>query len=106
MHNHRQGINFLAIDQDVQLDDVGRSEFLEIVVERGISARDGFQLVEEIHDHFSHRHLIDQLNLTPVVGHVHLIATLLVAQGNDVAEVLLWNKDGNRDDRFANLFDF
>ncbi len=37
--------------------------------------------------------------------HIHLIAALLVAQGNDVAEVILGNKNGGRNDRFADFLD-
>ena len=39
VHDDRQRVDLLAVDQDVELDDVGRAEFLELVVERRIAAR-------------------------------------------------------------------
>jgi hypothetical protein len=78
MHDERQGIDLVAVDQHVELDHIGRAVFLELVVERGIAARHGLQLVEEIHHHFGHRHVVGQLHLAAVVGHVHLDAALLV----------------------------
>jgi hypothetical protein len=105
MQDDRKGIDALAVDQHVELDDVGRPVFLEVVIERSVAARDGLQAVEEIHHHFGHRHLVHELHLATVVGHVDLVAALLIAQGDDVAEVVLRNEIGGDDDRFADLLD-
>jgi hypothetical protein len=38
----------LLVDQHVQLDHVGRPVFVEVVVQAGIAARAGLELVEEL----------------------------------------------------------
>ena len=53
----RQGIHRLFVDQDLQLDQVIRAVFGELVVQRGIAARARFQLVEEIDDQLGERDL-------------------------------------------------
>jgi hypothetical protein len=105
MHDHRQGIDLVAVDQHVELDHVGGAVLLELVVERGVAARDGLQLVEEVHHHFGHRHVVGQLHLAAVVGHVHLLAALLVAQRDHRAEVFLRHEDLGGDDGLADLLD-
>jgi hypothetical protein len=44
VHDHRQRIDLVAVDQQVELDDIGGAVFLEFVVDRGIAARDDFSL--------------------------------------------------------------
>ena len=105
VHDHRERIDFLAIDEHVELDEIGRAVFLEFVVERGIAARHGLQAVEEVHHHFVHRQLEDGVHLAAVVAQVDLHAALLVAQGEHGAEVVLRHEDVRGDDGFADLFD-
>jgi len=48
-----EGINWLAVEEDVELDELGRTEAVGMVVERGIALRDALQLVVEVDDNFS-----------------------------------------------------
>ena len=54
--NDGEGIDFVAVNQHVEADEVGRLEAAEFVVKGSKAARDGFEAVEEIKHHFAHRH--------------------------------------------------
>src|SRR5215471_18526996 len=100
-----EGVDPLAVDEDVELHHVGRAVLLELVVERRVPAARRLELVEEIHHHLGERHLVGQHHLAPVVLHVALHAALLRAQRDDGADVLLRDEDGGLDDRLADLLD-
>src|SRR3990172_11469391 len=106
VHDQRQRIDAIAVDQDVEPDQIVGAVFLELIVERGIAAAYRFELVEEIHYHFVERQLVGQHHLAPHVQQVLLRAALLVAQRDHRADVVLRHQDGGRDDRLADLFDF
>ncbi len=105
MHDDGQRIDFLAVEQDVDLDHVGGPELLELVVHGRIAARYRFQLVEEIQHDFAQRHFVGQHDLLAVIGHVQLHAPLLVRQGHDRAHIVLRHIKMHGDDGFANLVD-
>ena len=106
MDDGGQRIDLVAVDQHIELDNVGRAELLELVVERGIAARYRFELVEEIHDDFGHRHFIDELYLPAVIGHIDLVAAFLVTQRHHVAQVFLRHKNGDGNYRLADFLNF
>src|SRR3989344_1233101 len=60
MHDHRQRVHFIAIDQHVKFTQVGDAKLLKIVVERGITAAHRLQPVEEIEHDFIQRQFVDQ----------------------------------------------
>ena len=101
----RQRVDLLAVEQDVDLDDVGGAVFLELVVHRRVAARDALQLVEEVEHDLGQRHLVGEHHLAAVVGHVHLLAALLVGQRHHRADVVLRHVEVHRDDRLADLGD-
>src|SRR5688500_14818792 len=105
MHDQRQRVHPLAIDQYVEADEVSRPVFEEIVVERGIASGHRFQAVEKVHNDLVQRHLVGQHDLPAEVLHVALVAPLLIAQGYDRADVVLGNEDRGRDDRLADFLD-
>ena len=60
MHDDRQRIHPIAVDQDVQLGQRGALEMAELVVERSIAAARALQPVEEVQHHFRQRQLVLQ----------------------------------------------
>ena len=94
MGQRRQGINRLAVQQDVQLDKPRRAERVDVVVERGIALRYRLQLVVEVNDNLAKRQHEVQL---------HTIAAdiLLVYQFAALVETECHNRSdkvGGRDD--------
>ena len=49
----RQGVDFLAIQQNVDLDHVGRTKLFELIVHRRIATADRLELVEEVEHDFA-----------------------------------------------------
>ena len=105
MHDDRQRIDLVAVEQDVDLDHVGRPVFLELVVHRRVAARHALELVEEVQHDLGQRHLVGQHHLTTVIGHVELVATLLIGQRHHRADVVLRHVQMHGDDRLADLGD-
>ena len=105
MHDDRQRVDAVAVDQHVDLDDVGRAVLLELVVHRRVAARHALQLVEEVEHDLGQRQLVGQMHLAAVVGHVELDAALLVGQRHHRADVVLRHVQVHRDDRLADLAD-
>src|SRR5258706_4593067 len=105
VHDERQGVDAVAVDEDVQAHHVAGAEFPELVVERGVAARVALQLVEEVHDDLGERHVVREDHLAADVLHVHLRAPLLLAQGHHGSYVLVRHDDRGADDGLADLVD-
>src|SRR5690606_20386712 len=80
MDDHGQGVDAVAVDQQVDAHDVGGPVLLELVVHRGVAARHRLELVEEVEHALGQRHVVGQVHLPAVVGHVQLYAPLGHAQ--------------------------
>ena len=63
MHDQAQRIDAIAVDQHVDAHERAGLEALEVVVHRGVAARDRLQLVEEIQHHLGQRQLVADLHL-------------------------------------------
>src|SRR5438132_3168642 len=105
VNHHRKRVDALAVDQDVELHDVGSAKLLEFVIERGIAPRHGLQPVEKVHDDLGQRQLVDQHDLAADVLHVFLYAALLGAQRQHRAHIFLRHENRRGDDRLADLLD-
>ena len=105
MDHHGQRIDALAVDEKVELDDIGGAKFEELVIHRRITARYRLQLVEEIHHHFRERQLVGQHHLAAEVLHVLLHAALVGAQRQHRANVFLGQQNRCRDDRLPDFLD-
>ncbi len=105
VHDDRQRVDAVAVDQQVDLDDVRRPVFLELVVHRRVAARDALQLVEEVEDDLGQRDLVREHHLAPVVRHVELHAALLHRQRDHRADVVLRHVQVHGDDGLADLLD-
>src|SRR6266849_2615543 len=55
MANHGQRVHRLAANQDVELDEVGFDVTREVIVERSVAARNGFQPIVKIENDFVQR---------------------------------------------------
>ena len=106
VHDRRQRIHRLAVDQDLQLLQLIGAVFEELVIQRGVAARAALELVEEVDDDLGERDFV--IELDPVRGRVFLAlvdAAPLGDQVHDRAVVI-----GGRDDldvhpRLADLDD-
>src|SRR6266566_4318889 len=85
----RERIHGFAVEQHVELDEVRRPVLQELVIQRGIAARDRLQLVVEIEDDFGERELPGEVHAGRVhVVHATVHAAALLAQLHDRADVL------------------
>ena len=103
MSDERHRVDFLAVDEDVELDERRRLEPQELVVERGITAAHGLQPIEEIEHHLGQRQFELDLHLPARILHSFLLAALLDAQLDDRAEILLRHENARENDRLADL---
>ena len=102
----RERVDRLAGDQHVELDEVAVPVAGEVVVERGVAARDGLQPVVEIEHDLVERQLVDEHHaLLGDVLELLLHAALLLEQRQDAAEVLVVREDRRLDDRLFDLRD-
>src|SRR5690242_9108888 len=88
MHDERQRIDPFAVDENIELHQIGHAKLLELVVERSIAATYRFQLIEEIHHYFVERELPSQQHLPPHVLHVLLHTALGGAQRHHRADIV------------------
>src|SRR2546427_295557 len=63
-----EGVDLVAVEQDVDLDEIGGLLTGRLVVERGVAAGLGLQLVEEVEDDLGEREGVAQLDA--VLGEV------------------------------------
>src|SRR5690606_31915437 len=105
VHDQRQGVDLLVVDQHVQPDQPGRLEPVEGVIQRGIAAAHRLQPVEEIQYHLVHRQVIGHLDLRAEEHHVTLYTAFFDTQSDDAAKVVLGHKYVGPHDGFAHLLD-
>src|SRR5690606_10428607 len=105
VHDQRQGVDLLVVDQDIQPHQLGRLEAVEGVIQGSIAAADRLQSVEEVEYHLVHRQIVADLHLGSEEDHVALYATLLDTQGYDAAKMVLGHKNIGAHDRLAHLLD-
>ncbi|CAK8712742.1 hypothetical protein GKODMF_04320 [Candidatus Electrothrix gigas] len=98
-----QGIHPLAVDQDIQFNQITGPVVNQLVIKRAITLGHGFELIIKIIDHLSQGQLTGELNPSwhgvMVVG---VLAPSLHAQGHDCAHITFWDQDGGLDKGFFN----
>jgi len=95
-----EGIHRLAVDQDVQLDQVGLGITGEVIVHGGIPAADRFEPVVKINDDLVERQIVGEHD--PLLAHVlktALRAAFFLKQTEDAAEVFVGRHDDGGVDR-------
>ena len=101
----RQGIHRLVIDQERHLHQVARLVTDDVIVERGIAARDRLEAVVEIEHHLVQRQLVDQHGARAGIGQGLLPPPPVLAELEHGAEMLVGHEDGGLDPRLLDLGD-
>ena len=78
---------------------------MTVVVEAGVALGHGFQAVVEVEDHLVQRQVVDDHRAGAGVGEVELDAAAVLAELQDVAEVLVGDEDGRLDARLLDVVD-
>ena len=89
-----QSVNAVAVQHDVQFDQVGRFVFVWEVIERCVTAGNGLEFVVKVKNNFSEWHA--ETELDAVRGQVDLVtqySTLLDAEVHDLTDVLAFGDD-------------
>ena len=106
MHDGAERIDFLALNKDVDLHQIGGLFAILAVVERRIPLGTALQLVEEVEDDFGERDAV--VHLHTVGGNVfhgaHL-ATVVLAQVHHRTDEILRRDDVGGNHRFDDLLD-
>ena len=102
MHDRGERVHGVALQQDVNLDQIGFLLAGVLVVERGVALSAGLQHVEEVEDDFTEWHVVAQLDaVLREVLHVLHGAALRLAQLHRGADELLRDDDRHVDDRLV-----
>ena len=106
MHDRTERVHTITVEQDVNLDEVGTLLAALLVIQGGVAARAGLELIEKVEDDLGQGQLVVQLHaiLAQVVHAPHRAATLL-AQLHDGARKLGGRQNRRIDDRLAHLGD-
>ena len=106
MHDRTEGVDRLAVQEDLHLDQVLGPVADGLVVERPVAPGPALELVEEVHDHLRQRQVVADLH--PVLGEVvHLLhlAAALLAELHQGPEELLRRDDHRRRHGLPDLLD-
>src|SRR5699024_5109936 len=107
VHDGRKRINWLALKQDIDLDQVCFLLACFLIVQGSIALSTGFEHVEEVENNLTQRHDIAQLHAVfrQVIHTLHL-STLGLAQLHRRAHISLRNDDRHLHDGLVDLGDF
>ena len=106
MRQRGEGVNGFAVEQDVELHQLGGPEADGVVVERGIALGDGFELVVEVDDDLAQRHVEENLNtITRDEVLRDKFAAFAQTERHDVAQVGRRGDDGGADEGFLDVVD-
>ncbi len=101
-----EGIYTLAIEEDIEFYEIGGSEIMDMIIERGVALRDRLQFVVEVDHNFAEGHI--ESDLHAVAGDIFLLdefATLAKAEGHDRADELSGSDDSGADIWFLDMVD-
>src|SRR5213079_2617269 len=106
MDDDRERVHRVAVEQHVELDEVGRAVLEELIVERRIATGDRLQLVVEVEDDLGEREFPAELDARRVhVMHALVHAAPLLAQLHDAADVFGRRYDPRLDVRLLDVVD-
>ena len=104
VNKRRQSVHGLAVEQDVQLDQVGPLIADDMVVEGGVAAGYGLELVVEVKYYLGQRHVVGQFHTVCCKEMLPFEHTSLVqAELHDLAEILALGYDLGPDIRFLDI---
>ena len=101
MHDHGEGVADIAVEQEIQLDQIAGHVALQLVIHAGVAAAAALERIEEIKDHFIQRHIVGQLDAATLVLHILEHAALILAQIHQRAHIILRGVDGDQHKRLA-----
>ena len=94
MDNERERVDYLAVEHDVELDELAGNVVLKLVVKGRVAARARLEGVEEVVDYLGERQDVVQIYSVRVdVLHVDKGAASVLTELHDVADVLLGGVD-------------
>ena len=106
MDEHRERIDRVTREQDVELDERSGPHADELVVQGRVAAGARLQLVEEVEDDLGQRQVVGELDAVGAqVVHAGVVAAALLAELHDLADVLLRREDRSADVGLADLGD-
>ena len=106
MHDHRECIDFRAVDEDVHFDEFIFSKLADVVIHRAVAGGDGFEFVEEVVDDFGEGQFVFEdlaVVCEELLGFVD--AAPLFAELHDVADAIGGRDDFRGNDRLADFDD-
>ncbi len=106
MGEYGEGIDLFAVEEDVELDEVGALEAVGVIVEGGVAFGDALEFVVEVDDYLAEGQVEDEFHT--VAGDELLldeVAALGEAEGHDGTDVLGGGDDAGADDGFLDVVD-
>ena len=89
MDNNRQRVHLVARKQDVELHKLGWTVLVELVIQRGVTLGAALELIEEVQDEFSERHIKAHLDrFAREMDHVGRHAAVLDGELHDGTRIL------------------
>ena len=103
----RKGIHRLAVQQNIDFNQLRRTHFDHFVFKGRVAAADAFEPIIKFKQHFRKRHFVGNLHpLLVEVGHVGLRTPLFDAERDDIAKVFSRGNDIRFDIRLIRGSDF
>src|SRR5207248_6420581 len=98
--------NVDAVEQEVDLDQVGSVVASRLVVQAGVTPRPALELIEEVDHHLGQWYAVHELQaLGREVFHLHHLAPAGLAQVHDRPRVLGGGEDGHGEERLFHPID-
>ncbi len=89
MHDKRQRVHLVTRKQDIELDELGGTVLVELIVKRGIALSAALELVKEVQDELGERHVEAHLDrLARKMDHVGCNAAVLDSKLHDGTRIL------------------
>src|SRR5271157_5360900 len=99
MHHERERVYPLAVDQDVDLSEVGLPIIYNLVIEGAVPLRDALETIVEIKNHLGERHVKDDLNAARSrIAHARIDAAPVHTELHHRSHVALGDEDRRTDE--------
>ena len=106
MGDEAEGVHLVAVEEQVHLHQVAGPVAAQLVVQGGVALGMGLEGVEEVVDDLVKGHLVVELHQVGVqILHILEFPPAVLAQGHDVAHVLVGGEDGDLDKGLLGLGD-
>ena len=107
MHNRRQRIHRVAVQEDIDLHELRLLIICQFIVQRSIALGRRFQTVEVVKDDFIERNMIGNHHAVGIeVVHILEHAPLVLRNLHDCANKIIGHNHSRLDERFLNMLNF